>query len=218
MRRVWSHALALLALCWLCVMVWWGQQPRQAQFVAFEAAGVMGEAPEAVGALTLSRGADSRHLERAQPGRLRGLWVQAMDLWQKPASTGAAGSHQHGGAVAPPRFRSVEQASWVRDGQRLPAAVARQAELAARYMHTAKPVRVMSAAELAGVAQDQYGFGKDALCARLDLAAGGSLHACFGALTPEGSLQYLRVDGREELYLMSGFVGEAWEALWSALQ
>lgn len=209
---------ALLALLWLGLMVWWGQQPRQAQFVAFQAAGVMTVAPEAVSALTLARGTTSRHLERATPGVLRGLWVQAMDLWQKPVNPGGGGAHQHGGAVEPPRFKSVERAGWLRDGRRLPAELARQADLATRFMHTAKPVRVLSAEELAGVAKDQYGFDQNPLCAALSLAGGGTLRACFGALTPEGSLQYMRIDGREELYLMSGFVGEAWEALWSALE
>jgi len=218
MRAMQRHGPALLALLWLGLMVWWGQQPRQGQFVAFEAAGVMTVAPEAVSALTLTRGGESRQLTRATPGVLRGLWVQAMDLWQKPANPGGGGAHQHGAAVEPPRFKSVDQAGWLREGQRVPAALGKQADLATRFMHTAKPVRVLSADELAGVAQDQYGFGQDALCATLNLAGGGTLGACFGALTPEGSLQYMRIDGREELYLMSGFVGEAWEALWSALR
>ena len=217
MKALRQHGPAALALLWLFLMLWWGQQPRQGQFVAFQAAGVMTVAPEAVSALSLTRGAESRQLERARPGVLRGLWVQAMDLWQKPAAVGAASAHQHGGAVEPPRFKSVEQAGWLRDGQRVPAELAKQAELATRFMHTAKPVRILSAEELVGVVQEQYGFGADALCATLSLAGGGTLNACFGSSTPEGSLQYMRIEGRDEVYLMSGFVGEAWAALWSAL-
>ena len=124
MKALRQHGPAALALLWLLFMLWWGQQPRQAQFVAFQAAGVMTVPPEAVGALTLTRGAESRRLERAKPGVLRGLWVQALDLWQKPANPGAVSTHQHGGAVEPPRFKSVEQAGWRRDGQRVPAALA----------------------------------------------------------------------------------------------
>ena len=208
---------AALALLWLLMMVWWGQQPRQGQFVAFQAAGVMTVAPEAVSALSLTRGAESRQLERARPGVLRGLWVQAMDLWQKPTTAGATSAHQHGAAVEPPRFKTVASADWLRNGQRVSADLAKQINLATRFMHTAKPVRVLSAEELLGVAQDQYGFGQDALCATLSLAGGGTLKACFGSATPEGSLQYMRIEGRDEVYLMSGFVGEAWAALWSAL-
>ena len=34
----------------------------------------------------------------------------------------------------------------------------------------------------------------------------------FGALNPEGFLQYMRIDGDSKVYLMSRFIGAEWLA------
>jgi len=40
----------------------------------------------------------------------------------------------------------------------------------------------------------------------------------FGALNPEGFLQYMRIDGDPKVYLMSRFIGAEWTAALEALK
>lgn len=43
-------------------------------------------------------------------------------------------------------------------------------------------------------------------------SGGRGLTVRFGALNPEGFLQYMRIDGDPKLYLMSRFIGAEWLA------
>lgn len=65
--RAWN-VLACLAALYLLVMALAGEQMRQAQFVAFEAAGLLAEDPATVTALSLGRGETRRHLVRGDGG------------------------------------------------------------------------------------------------------------------------------------------------------
>lgn len=79
------------------------------------------------------------------------------------------------------------------------------------FMHTATPVRIMRPEEFADVQGDPYGFKHPAIVVRLSSAAGVAMVAKFGNRANDGILQYLQIEGRAEIYLMSGFVGEAWD-------
>ncbi len=88
---------------------------------------------------------------------------------------------------------------------------AADANLAVQFMNTSGPARELTAAELP--ASDLKPFGLDAprLSVRLFAGSVPVLGARFGALNPGGSLQYMQVEGRDSVYLMSRFVGGQWE-------
>jgi Domain of unknown function (DUF4340) len=86
-------------------------------------------------------------------------------------------------------------------------------ERAVRFMHTANPVRLLEPADLAGTSPAEFGLDPPGLSITLADANGVVLEADFGAENPDGLLQYMRLRGSAGLYLMSGFVGQEWEAI-----
>jgi hypothetical protein len=83
--------------------------------------------------------------------------------------------------------------------------------VAVQMMHTSGPARVMAAEELAGVALAE--FELDAPLVEAMLYESGEapvLTVRFGALNPDGFLQYMQIKGDRAVYLMSRFVGEGW--------
>ncbi len=81
------------------------------------------------------------------------------------------------------------------------------------FMHTANPVRIMQPEEFAGASGDPYGIENPTIMVRLLSVDGSVLSAKFGNRAPDGILQYLKLEGRAEIYLMSGFVGETWDQI-----
>jgi len=79
-------------------------------------------------------------------------------------------------------------------------------------MHNSGPVRVMAPEEIAGSTPESFGFGRASLSVTLSGSGGVLLQAEFGNRNTDGMLQYMRLKGRGELYLMSGFVAKEWEA------
>lgn len=158
--------LAVGALGFLLAMLMTGARPRQAQFVAFEAAGVMAETPAAVHALALRVGKRHWALEHAATG-------------------------------------------WRSGGSTLAPALGAALDLAVKYLHTARPVRILEAADV-DARSAEYGLAAPLLELTASMADGQTLTLAFGGPTPDGALQYLRVEGRGAMYLMSGFVGAQW--------
>lgn len=173
MRGKLSALLAVLGLVYLLVMAAVGGPMQQAQFVAFEAEGVLAAEPAAVRALTLRLGAQGLALQRVDEG-------------------------------------------WSVEGKPLPPALLPRVNLAVKFLHTAKPVRVLEGADLQEVDIAALGFDDQSLSVSVQIDR-AELTLSFGKPTPEGSLQYLRVDGQDKVYLMSRFVGEEWEAVWAGL-
>jgi hypothetical protein len=88
---------------------------------------------------------------------------------------------------------------------------------AVRIMHNSGPVREIEAAELVGT--DAVSFGLDPPQLSVTLygeRAQPVLTARFGEYNPEGFLQYMRLDGDAQLYLMSRFVGGEWREAMAA--
>ncbi len=71
-RRLLARLCVVGALVYLVVMVVTGARPRQAQFVAFEAAGVLQSRPEEVGAVRITAAAEVWDISRRGQG-----WVVA---------------------------------------------------------------------------------------------------------------------------------------------
>lgn len=88
---------------------------------------------------------------------------------------------------------------------------------AIRFMHTAGPVRVLRAADSGAL--DRRDFGLEHPLYTVVLADGQRvlLKAHFGTYNPQDLLQYMQLTGSADVYLMSRFVGQAWEHLWSHL-
>jgi hypothetical protein len=102
-------------------------------------------------------------------------------------------------------------AGWIREDKGpLPKALAEKLSLAVQIMNTSGPVRVMDPAEHRGTDPREFGLDKPVLSITLSEGAAPVLRAHFGGLNPEKFLQYMAVDGRQDLYLMSLFVGQYW--------
>ena len=81
------------------------------------------------------------------------------------------------------------------------------------FMHTSGPVRVLQREEYSGTPLQE--FGLDQPRCTVVLSDGGRilLEASFGADNPQDLLQYMQLKNSDNLYLMSRFVGQAWEHL-----
>jgi hypothetical protein len=86
-------------------------------------------------------------------------------------------------------------------------------EQAMKIMHASAPVRILRPEDIAGLSAQAFGLDPPALRVRLSTNDGLVLAANFGDRASDGVLQYLRVEGHGETYLMSGFVGESWVRL-----
>jgi len=84
-------------------------------------------------------------------------------------------------------------------------------DMSLRFMHVTAPVRVMTPAEYAGEPLRDYGLDPPSYAVSLHRGNGTVLSARFGAPTPQAVLQYVQVEGRDELYLLPVFVGREWE-------
>lgn len=169
-RRLRPALAGAAALAYLVLMVVTGALPRNGQFVAFEAAGVLAEPPEAVTRIRLAAG--ERTIEFL---RRDGHWHPADGTTDLTPTLSAA------------LDRAVE------------------------FMHAAKPVRVLAAHAAAASPLPDFGLAPPRLSIRLANEAGVLLAAEFGGENTDGILQYMRLRGHDELYLMSGFVGREWQ-------
>jgi hypothetical protein len=108
---------------------------------------------------------------------------------------------------------------WSRQGgEVLSVPVAAKVSLAVQYMRTAGPVRVMTAEEIRGIAPAEFGLAPPELSVALFAGPEQVLRARFGARNAEDLLQYMTLDGRDGMYLMSRFVGQQWDASIEAVQ
>lgn len=108
---------------------------------------------------------------------------------------------------------------WSRQGgELLSVPVAAQVSLAVQYMRTAGPVRVMTAEEIRGIGPAEFGLEPPELSVTLFAGPERVLRARFGARNAEDLLQYMTLDGRDDMYLMSRFVGQQWDASIEAVQ
>jgi hypothetical protein len=112
-------------------------------------------------------------------------------------------------------FVRTPRGGWARSGSQEAVSDELSSHLdeAVSFMHTSGPVRVMQRDEYSGTPLQE--FGLDQPRCTVVLSAGGRilLEASFGAYNPQDLLQYMQLKNRDNLYLMSRFVGQAWEHL-----
>ena len=111
-------------------------------------------------------------------------------------------------------FLRTPDGGWARDsGAPLDPGVAKHSSLAVQFMNTSEPVRVMEPAEFEATNPHEFGLDRPQFSVALFADTRPVLAAHFGGRNPDGYLQYVTVDGRRELFLLSRFVGEEWDAV-----
>jgi hypothetical protein len=116
-------------------------------------------------------------------------------------------------------LRRSGDGSWaLESGGAVDPAAATHLDTALKMLHRSGPVREIAAAELSGVDTRPFGLEEPVVVARLAWPGGKGLTVRFGALNPEGFLQYMRIEGDPRLYLMSRFIGAEWTAAFDALK
>jgi hypothetical protein len=107
---------------------------------------------------------------------------------------------------------------WTReDGAAVGPAVPTHIETGLKMLHNSGPVREIEPDELVGI--DTRPFLLEEPAISVAVAGGGqTLTARFGALNPEGFLQYMRLEGDQRVYLMSRFIGAEWVSAFEAAQ
>ena len=90
---------------------------------------------------------------------------------------------------------------------------ARRVSLAVQFLNTSAPLRHLAQKELVGMTPAAFGLDRPVVAARVHSAKGPLIAVNFGAENPEGTAQYMSVDGRDGVYLISRFVGSEWTAV-----
>ena len=84
-------------------------------------------------------------------------------------------------------------------------------EMSLKFMHVTAPVRVMSRDEYQPAGLGEYGLDPPRYTVSLQRGGQTVLATSFGGKNPQQVFQYVRVAGRDELYLLPVFVGREWE-------
>ena len=103
-------------------------------------------------------------------------------------------------------------------GGAVEGAAATHLNTAVKMLQRSPPVREIGAEELSGVDTRPFGLEEPVVVATLSAAGGKGLTVRFGALNPEGFLQYMRIEGDPKVYLMSRFIGAEWAAALEGLK
>jgi hypothetical protein len=113
-----------------------------------------------------------------------------------------------------PAVFAREAEGWAREGgAAVDAGLAETIERAVKFMHTAAPVRALVPEEIAETGLAEFGLERPRLAIALEDPGGVVLKAEFGNDSADGLLQYMRLSDRDEVYLMSSFVGGQWQAV-----
>ena len=115
-------------------------------------------------------------------------------------------------------FIRTKGENWSReDGAARSQAAPTHIETGLKMLHNSGPVREIEPHEMIGIDIGPFLLEDPAI--RVEVAGGGELFTGrFGALNPEGFLQYMRVDGDQRIYLMSRFIGAEWISAFEAAQ
>jgi len=110
-------------------------------------------------------------------------------------------------------FVRVGSGAWTAEGgpSQVSAPLASHLEMSLRFMHVAAPVRVMRRDEWEGVRLEEFGLDPPRYAIALHQGDRVVLATAFGSTNPQRVAQYVRVEGRPDLYLMPRFVGREWE-------
>jgi hypothetical protein len=82
--------------------------------------------------------------------------------------------------------------------------------VALNFISVSEPSRALTADEMTGVRLADFGIEPATYTVALRGGAGSDARFDFGRLNPVGVSQYVRIDGRPELYLLPRYVGSEW--------
>jgi hypothetical protein len=110
-------------------------------------------------------------------------------------------------------FRRENGGAWKleqRQSEPLPPDLAAHLQDALQFMHVSEPARRLGPGEYQTARFGDYGLDPPASVVSLN-GADRSFVADFGALSPAGTSQYVRVLGQPTLYLLPRHIGEEWQ-------
>jgi hypothetical protein len=93
----------------------------------------------------------------------------------------------------------------------VPRSIATHLEDSIKFLHVSAPVRVMERTEWAAQGLGEFGLDPPAYSASLFQEGRRLLAVAFGSPNPQKVLQYMRIEGRDQIFVMSRFVGQEWE-------
>jgi hypothetical protein len=96
-------------------------------------------------------------------------------------------------------------------GRPVPAPLGAHLDDSVKFMHVSAPIRVMERAEWAPLGLGEFGLDPPGYTVTLSRRGATVLGAAFGGPNPERVLQYMKLEGRDQVYLMSRFIGQEWE-------
>jgi len=99
----------------------------------------------------------------------------------------------------------------VSDHRPVPPGLASSLDDSIKFMHVSAPIRVMERAEWSAVGLREFGLDPPGYTATLYRRGAAVLGAEFGAPNPQQVLQYMKLEGRDQVFLMARFIGEEWE-------
>jgi hypothetical protein len=97
------------------------------------------------------------------------------------------------------------------DRRTVPASLAGHLDDSIKFMHVSAPIRIMERDEWSPIGLGEFGLDPPSYTATLYRRGTAVLGAQFGAPNPQQVLQYMKLAGHDQVYLMSRFVGQEWE-------
>jgi hypothetical protein len=112
-------------------------------------------------------------------------------------------------------FVRAPDKAWVQSGRQdvLTGELLEHLTEAILLMHTSGPVRVMRRDEYHGTPLQEFGLDRPRYSVALSDGQRPLLEVSFGGHNPQDLLQYMQLKDRDDIYLMSRFVGQAWAHL-----
>ena len=111
-------------------------------------------------------------------------------------------------------FVRASNGKWLdAENHALPESRSQHLTTAVQIMNKSAPVRVLQAEEYRGTAMREFGLDGSPLSVALYRGTQPALMLRFGGRNAEDTLDYMLIDGRDELFLMSRFVKQEWEAV-----
>ena len=93
----------------------------------------------------------------------------------------------------------------------VPRSLATHLDDSIKFLHVSAPIRVMERTEWAEQGLREFGLDPPAYSVVLFQSGRRLLAADLGSPNPQKVLQYMRLEGGDEVYVMSRFIGQEWE-------
>ena len=96
-------------------------------------------------------------------------------------------------------------------GHSVPGSLATHLDDSIKFLHVSPPIRVLPRSEWSDHGLREFGLDPPAYSAALFQRGRRLLDVAFGSPNPQKVLQYMHIEGRDDVYVMSRFIGQEWE-------